>query len=201
VEGDLRIRLGGVDDAEAAVRVLEAAFAEDPFVRWLVGDRPRGKRRYFDLMLRTLALPRGLVHVAEGDGGLVGAALWAPPGTWDLGLTDSLRILPMMVEIIGIRRFGRISRHLEAIDAARPPEPRYLLTLVGTLPEVRGRGIGRRLLAPVLERCDEEGATAVLETSVERNLGFYQGVGFEVTREMVLDDGGPRLWIMTRAPG
>ncbi|MGF1468149.1 MAG: GNAT family N-acetyltransferase [Sandaracinaceae bacterium] len=189
-------------DRGAILGVLEAAFAEDPFVRWLVGGpgRAAARRRYFELMLGHIALPRGRVDVAEVDGRIVAAALWAPPGTWDLGLAESLRVLPIMVEIVGVRRFPRIAGSLDAIEGARPREPRWLLTLVGTAPRWRRRGVGRALLAPVLGRCDRDGTVAALETSVAANLTFYRALGFEVRHRLSLADGGPTAWVMVRYP-
>jgi hypothetical protein len=32
-------------------------------------------------------------------------------------------------------------------------------------------------------------------------VGFYQGLGFEVTADYALPDGGPHTWAMTRRPG
>ena len=54
-------------------------------------------------------------------------------------------------------------------------------------------------MAPVLERCDREGAPAYLETAKESNLGFYRKSGFEVNAEMPIK-GGPMIWGMWREP-
>jgi len=50
-----------------------------------------------------------------------------------------------------------------------------------------------------LERIAASGLPAYLETPLERNIGFYQGLGFEVTADWVVPKGGPRFWSMWRA--
>ena len=52
----------------------------------------------------------------------------------------------------------------------------------------------------VLERCDEEGIPAYLESSNARNVPFYRRHGFGVTTELQIPGGGPMLWLMWREP-
>ena len=197
------IRRADAKDAGAVFAVLDEALRDDPFVAWLA--RPglghaRARRSYLRLMLCRIALPRGLVHIAEVDGAAVGAALWAPPRSFELSAADTLRFLPVMLEIVGLSRMPQVTRVLDRIDEARPPEPRWLLTLVGTLPAHRRRGIGSALLDPVLARCDAEGLPAVLETANADNLGFYRRLGFRRTADRALGAGGPTSWTLVR-PG
>jgi hypothetical protein len=41
----------------------------------------------------------------------------------------------------------------------------------------------------------------VLETSSEPNVRFYQRLGFAVTGQVQVPDGGPRVWAMRRPAG
>ncbi len=54
-------------------------------------------------------------------------------------------------------------------------------------------------MEPMLQRCDDEGVGAYLESSKERNVAFYGRHGFRVTRELRFPRG-PRLWLMWRDP-
>jgi ribosomal protein S18 acetylase RimI-like enzyme len=200
----MEIRRANAADASRALDTLDAAMTDDPFVEWLV--RPgrahvRARRRYLEVMLTRIALVRGVVHVAEdAEGRMVGAALWAPPHTFALTVAETLRILPRMIDVVGFSRIGRVSRTLDAIEADRPPEPRWLLTLVGVLREARHQGVGTALLELGLAQCDEEGARVALETARESNLRFYERLGFEVTARRTLEDGGPTSWTLVREP-
>lgn len=200
---DFQIRRADAADADAVLDVLEQSLRKDPFVEWLArpgAGHARARRAYLRLMLCRIALPRGLVQLAEVGGAPVGAALWAPPHSFELSPADTLRVLPLMVEVVGLARLPRVTRVLDRIDEARPPEPRWLLTLVGTLPSHRRRGIGAALLAPVLARCDAEGLPAVLETANPDNLGFYRGLGFGETGARRLGEDGPTSWTLVRPP-
>ena len=54
----------------------------------------------------------------------------------------------------------------------------YLFT-VGVASAGRGRGLGRRLIGPVLDACDRTGTMAYLENSNPANRRFYASLGFE----------------------
>lgn len=188
-------------DASAIVDVLERALGEDPFVGWLTRGHERAMRRYLGLMVRRIALPKGVAYVAAEDHGIASVALWAPPHTFELTPAESLRLLPTMVGVIGALRFSRVARVLDEIERARPPEPRWLLTLLGTLPERRRAGLASAVLAPALARCDLDGHVAVCETSEPANLAFYARHGFQIIDERALDANGPTSFTLRREPG
>ena len=194
------VRRATEDDADAILDVLERSLGADPFVGWLARGQRRATRSYFRLMLRRIALPKGVVHVGLVGGAIASAALWAPPRTFELTAGESLRVLPTMVSVIGVRRFTRVAEILDEVDRSRPAEPRWLLTLLGTVPEQRRRGLAAATLEPALSRCDAARVPAVCETSERRNLGFYERLGFVVTRERALGEGGPPSWTMVREP-
>jgi hypothetical protein len=82
----------------------------------------------------------------------------------------------------------------------RPTQRHLYLGTVGTVPAMRGLGLARRTLAPTLSFADVEGVPAFLETSSESNIDFYSTLQFEVIDHRRIDDGGPDVWAMLRAP-
>ncbi|RWA24040.1 hypothetical protein MELE44368_02175 [Mycolicibacterium elephantis DSM 44368] len=72
--------------------------------------------------------------------------------------------------------------------------------MIGSDPSVRGGGFGRALMQSRLDRVDAEHAPAYLESSNPDNIPYYQRFGFEVTGEITLPDGGPKMWPMWRDP-
>ena len=183
------------EDAEALTDLLARAFRDDPFVGWLAGGEPARVRRYVRLVLQQLTLPHGTVWMS-GDRRAVAA--WAPPGAWELGLGEQLRLLPRLVHALGWRRLMPAARVSARIEEGRPPRYWYL-ALVATEPEARGQGLGRAVIQPALERAAGE-APALLETSREANLGFYRRLGFEVVRHLPPEQGAPDVWTLSR-PG
>jgi GNAT superfamily N-acetyltransferase len=81
-----------------------------------------------------------------------------------------------------------------------PDEPaHWYLEALGERSAHQGQGIGTRLLEPVLATCDADRLPAYLDTATERNLVFYQRLGFQVHEEFDLGNG-PHIWTMWREP-
>lgn len=85
------------------------------------------------------------------------------------------------------------------LEEHHPGAPCFHLQLMGVVPEQQGRGIGSRLLAAVLERCDATGTPAYLEATSAANRRLYERHGFEASHVIMLPDG-PSLWPMWREP-
>jgi GNAT superfamily N-acetyltransferase len=198
---DPGVRLASADDVEAVARALADAFDGDPWISWVVaadGHRHRLVALQSSL-LELVGVPYGEVWLAEdGDGGVVGAALWlvaereVPAKAW-------AEVAAAEGDLMGDRGMAAAAaaaatRHL------RPATPHHLLASLGVVPSCRRRGTGSALLAPVLERADRNVVAAYLETSAEENLPFYAGHGFEVTGHLVVPGGGPPVWAMARRP-
>ena len=187
------VRTARPDDVPALAAALARAFADDPvtcFAHPSPRTRMRRLRFFFTGRLRTLVGE----ELSACDGARTGAALWAPPDRWRAPLREDVRLLRL-----ANRRAPQLLRGMHRIDAAHPGEPHLYLSVLGVEPAAQGRGLGSRLLAPGLERCDREGIGAYLESSKEANIAFYGRHGFSVTGE-VRFPGGPPLWLMWRAP-
>src|SRR3954454_12904620 len=168
-------------DVPAIADVLVRAFHDDPIMGYLFQkDTPTKARRFFASDGKR-ALANGEVHTTTGDAPS-GAAIWFSPGHWKLGGMELLKQLPLLVRLGS--DLPRSMTFLNAVEKAHPKEPHWYLAVLGTDPDQQGKGIGSTLLAPVLQRCDEEGIPAYLESSKERNIPFYNRHGFEVTGEV-----------------
>lgn len=187
------------EDVPRLATAMARAFHNDPIVgEWFVPDprrRPEALKRFFEDEIRHVTLPGGECLTNEAE---TGAALWLPPGRWKVPTLTLLKLLPR-----GARTFrGRLPlllRGLAMIEKVHPRTPHYYLPYIGVEPEHQGRGLGTRLMMPVLERCDREGLGAYLEASSEANRRLYLRLGFEVTDELVLPKGPP-VWPMWREP-
>ena len=187
-------------DVGALAKTLGRAFFDDPVMRWMLPDaeaRRRKLHKLFEALTRHHHLAHGGVEVVPDGSGIGGAALWDPPGKWLPTRTDELRAMPALLWAFGrsLRR-GLVAEEL--MKAAHPEEPHWYLAIIGSDPEVRGRGFGQELMRSRLDRCDAEHAPAYLESSNPANVPYYQRFGFEVTGEIVLPDGGPSLVPMWR---
>jgi GNAT superfamily N-acetyltransferase len=178
---------------------LADAFLDDPVMSWMLRDAPSRRvrlRRLFGTLLRAhyLALS-GVWTTPEVEG----AAMWAPPGHAIIPVPRMLANSPAMLHALG-RDLLRSLRALTHVEHLHPKEPHWYLGVLGTRTALQGKGIGSALLQPVLERCDEEGLPAYLESSKHANIAFYRRHGFEVTGEIRLPPDGPVVWPMWREP-
>lgn len=176
-------------------RALARAFDADPMYRWLLpGSRYEEKAEEVFATLVGRAREVGVVRATpELDAG----AVWLMPGA---DLVDGLRGIAFslrMLKLIGSNAVTR-GRDLDsALAEAHPIEPHAYLMIVGVDPAAQGRGKGGELVRAYLKAAEDAGLPAYLETSVERNVAYYERFGF--ARRAVLDiSGSLRIWTMLR---
>ena len=188
------------NDLDRVADVLGRAFDDDPVMNFLAkpdARRSQRIRKMLDIGLRKITFPYGETYVADG---FAGAALWNPPDGRPTGLLNDLKLFGSLIGVVGLTRMPRVLGALNQLEQKHPKEAHYYLLAVGVEPDLQGRGIGTRLLAPTLERCDRDGIPAYLENSKERNLGLYERNGFTVVERFELPRGGPPVWRMWRDP-
>ncbi len=186
-------------DLDGLAGLLGRAFEGDPlFCAILPNDahRRRALPILFREWIRLLHLPHPETSWTTDD--LAGAALWSAPGAWHIGIGALGRMGPRMISALGARTVPAL-RVLQAVEAPHPKERHYYLRLLGCEPACQGRGIGSRLIQPMLDQCDAQKEPAYLESSNEKNVPFYRRHGFEITGEIVTHLGA-RAWLMWRKP-
>ncbi|HTD51210.1 MAG TPA: GNAT family N-acetyltransferase [Acidimicrobiia bacterium] len=193
-----QIRKMTVDDCPAIARVQARAFFDDPLQVWALPDdstRLSILERVFDLLSQYSSVPRGESYT---DVTLSCAAFWVPPGPFELDADAAAAMAPIL-DLLGDAnaRFGAAE---ETMRTNRPTDPHFYLQGLGTDPPRQRQGLASAAMAPVLARCDTDGIPAYLESTKERNVGFYAGHGFVVTGCEQIPLGGPPLWLMWRDP-
>jgi ribosomal protein S18 acetylase RimI-like enzyme len=186
-----------------AAAMLARSFDDDPVSRYLF---PGTRRRRWSIRSFMQAAVRDALHHGEVwaamDGSRVqGIAAWLPEGAYPLSATRQARQFgAVAVSLLTPSTVPRGARLVAHTQSAHPKEPHWYLAVLGVEPADQGRGVGRRLLRPVLERLDREERAAYLETSKERNLTWYGRDRFELTRTLDAWQDGPPMWTMWRAP-
>ncbi|GAA3162825.1 GNAT family N-acetyltransferase [Planomonospora alba] len=191
----------GSEEVDEAAEVLALAFEGYPWTAWTVA-RDGHRRRLaglFRMTVEEVGLPYGDVWALDGDDGRMAAvAVWLRPDRPVPGEVWQ-RLAVREAELAGDRHAA-----MEAAEAAcavlRTGEPSFVLATVGVLPSRQGRGAGGAVLRPGLAEADRHGLPATLETSTPENVRLYRRLGFEVTGEVEIDGGGPRVWAMRRPP-
>jgi GNAT superfamily N-acetyltransferase len=191
------IRRAVAGDVEHAADILSAASENDPFVAWMFPESQSRRRRVRQIFL-LFVLSRFQVdrHCYIADHG---AAVWVAPGAWKMSTWQELQAIPGLARTAG-RSLPRALYGGAVLEQHHPEEPlHWYLEAMGVAPGYQGRGIGSRLVEPMLERCDAESWPAYLETANARNLGLYERLGFRVSEDFQLRRG-PRMWTMWREP-
>ncbi|ESQ01042.1 GNAT family N-acetyltransferase [Streptomyces albidoflavus] len=183
-------------DIPASVDALARAFADYPFTRHVIAAEGHAERvrRFQEICLTRIGMVYGRVWVAD-EGRAV--AVWATP---DEDPSPAFaEVGPVLGELIGDRQAAYESAE-QAVAPYRPQEPAWFLNTVAVAPEAQGKGLGGAVLVPGIEEAERAGYPAFLETSSERNVRFYERLGFRVTAAVTLPDGGPRTWCMRKDP-
>ena len=108
-------------------------------------------------------------------------SVWFPPGAEEMTADQWDGFVVVLRGHLGPQAADRVIALFERFDAAHPhAEPHYYLSLLGTHPDQRGAGHGMRLLAENLDRIDQDGRPAYLESTNPANDDRYGRVGFDV---------------------
>lgn len=183
-------------DGDMIARITADAFQNDPFNLWLFGSSDP-LFAVFHLLARKQYVPHGLVYRLEDKG----AAMWMlPGGKFDLPITAIPEILWLALTRTSSGGMKRISRTIAAMEANHPTIPHAYLFTIAVRPDHQGKGLGRKLIRPMLDACDRESLPAYLENSNPANSSFYASCGFERVRMIHPIDGSPPLEAMLREP-
>jgi GNAT superfamily N-acetyltransferase len=191
----LDITRPGPADLDRLSGTLAQAFHDDPVLRWVIPDSTHRRARLPALFAAEAEayLRLGETFVA-GDG--AGAALWAPAGTQAV-TEDQLEAYGARIAAILREDADRAVQVQTLMEQHHPSHPCYHLQWLGVVPEHQRRGLGSRLLTPVLEQCDATGTPAYLEATSRRNAGLYARHGFEV-RAIIEAPDYPEIILMRR---
>jgi len=188
-----------VHDASRDQRVantLAAAFQDDPALAWILPNAHTRKRvlpSFFSVMAEQ-SLRHGEV-LASVDRNA--ASLWYPPGSVRDGLADSLRDNLRMLGVFKTA-LPRGLKVAESMHAQHPhPQPYWYLRYVGVVPEAQGKGWGGAIVRAGVARAANQGCGVLLETATASNVAIYARLGFEITEEWSVQNGGPKFWTMT----
>ena len=194
----------GIDVVEAQTsdfarisRCLARAFHDDPVAVFLFPNprtRPARLASLYRLVLASMSAHGSVMT----DRLLRGAAIWqapSPPAAGRLGVALGKVMLVAVMRSASSRAFA-LNR---AAQGAHPGESHWYLGILGTDPVHQGSGVASALIRPMLERSDETGFPAYLESSKPSNIPFYERHGFRVMAPVQVA-GGPTLWPMVRRP-
>ncbi|KAF9890830.1 hypothetical protein FE257_005401 [Aspergillus nanangensis] len=215
-------------DIPEAVECVQTTFAEDPYFLWLFDNTKYNIHRnaaslaaHFLYGLNCNS-PMFVAKVPPSDkrsSTVVGVCWWfsphpaSKPVSWSVWAQDwmlSFRQLMYNVQFGGrgglnMRRYLLWkSMQKQTHDAVwKDPRGYYFCNVIAVSAEMRGKGVGRKLVEVVTRQADREGIPCYLESSKGvPNMVIYQKLGFELVTEMDCVDGKDKckLYCMVRQP-
>ena len=184
-------------DADPLSQTLGRAFLDDPLISFLLKDeasRAAKMPRLFKLLFK-LGLPYGACDVTSG---YEAAALWRPPGQWEIPFWQYLTNGVEFLSLFGVGGAAHVVGVMDVIEKRHPHEPHWYLQAIGTDPAKQGKGFGGVVIRRHLAIADAAAAPCYLESSKDTNIPIYKSFGFEVTGEIKIPNG-PTLWPMWRS--
>ena len=184
---DIQIRTATWDDEQKIGALMALAFANDPFVRWILPDPHlyiENSRRHAGLAWGT-AFDTGSAFIIGQD---AGAAFWLPPGTKVERDHEKASSKPEQRSEFP-EEFAEL---IEKSNAYAPREPHWYLACIAVDPASGNRGLGTALLEKTLDICNRDGLPAYLESTNVGNLSLYKRFGFEVLAEVTVGNSPAR---------
>ena len=195
----LQVSLIAEEQIPAAGEMLARALFDDPLCVYAQPDpeaRMNQFTRFFTELVREGTRQRS-VYASTCVYRPNGIAVWMPPRPGEQPGTHDMRL---HFDPEAQHRFASACRHFERIHRQSTAGPHWYLGRLGVSPQWQGRGIGRTLLTPVLQRADRECLPCYLETFVPRNVPFYERLGFRVVDAGVEPRSQVPFWAMRRRP-
>lgn len=187
------IRIASPDERARMVKTSVLAFVADPMARWIsdkAADFLAATGDFFDAF-GGRAFEHGTAWTAN-DGAAI--AMWLPPGIEP----DGERMVGILEKFAPPQKLEEMMVVLGQMEHFHPHEEHWYLPVIGCDPLYLGQGLGGMLMKAALQRVDEDGLPAYLESSNPRNVSLYERHGFEVIGE-IQHGSSPTMLPMYRA--
>lgn len=174
---------------------LVGALRDDPFYAAVNVDGPEDA--LLGYFAASIAEARWVGRVDSL--GPEGAALWitsSDPIALEAARAAKLEAFARVLGARGLANYRAMVEGMVEHQKGLLPEGIWYLSILGVAPEHQGRGLGGRLLQPVLSL----GQASYLETFGQRSLRFYERLGYETRAEFHEPITGLPYWVMVR-PG
>lgn len=167
--------------------MMARAFFDDPTIIWNFPDPEvrRKKAPGFYEIYYAFTAPTGHILVSDD---LTVTSWWREPG--DVLIDTSHTPRPSAEEIAENEDVRAVHMLYQMQEVhAKIQEPHWYLVDVAVDPSMQGRGLGREILSPQLDVCDQTGVGAYLESSNPKNMTLYERLGFERRPEIEIARG------------
>lgn len=169
------VRVATTNDIQQMITILSKSFKEDPHMIWIL-EKSKHKRKFeITLEYQIRAAINSGVALITNDG--LGVSLWETEKKEKFTF-EYLKRNFFFITRLGIKSTIRAMNDQEISEKYHTADTFFYLSSVGVLPEAQGKGLGSKLMNPVLEYCAENNITIYLETGNPKNVEIYKKKGF-----------------------
>jgi ribosomal protein S18 acetylase RimI-like enzyme len=178
----------GKQDIDQCTDSMAKAFYDYPMFQHILADKLNHENiKTFLRFLITYSIlyAESYAYSKEKEG----IVLFTEFKNYKFNMIRSIRsgILPLMkIGSDAGKRFNEFDRFTMETHKRLMKKNHQYIILLGVDPDKQGQGYGGRLMLPVLKLAEEKGQSCYLETHGEKNVSFYNKLGFKVISEDVL---------------
>ncbi|WP_371803788.1 GNAT family N-acetyltransferase [Candidatus Lokiarchaeum ossiferum] len=187
-------------DFDRGCKILGKAFRDDPIWKEILFDAPEKFSVLFGVPLKY-ALKYGIIYSPSSE--LEGIAVWLDSSKVEMNMWRMMRSgsIPIAMKLGG-KIAGRMSKTFSQITKDRRKNieaPYYYLYVLGIASDRQGQGIGSKFMQKFIENLPPK-VPLYLETESERNVHFYEKLGFKVVKKITIPTYNLPMWEMVH-PG
>ena len=187
-----------IRDKDKVIDILFNAFESDPIMGYFFGDEyQKSARHLMKYICDVVEVSDSFLLGAFLNEELKGVASITYPENKQNSHTETIDSLDEQFAIaVGEAVITRIETYSQVKKANKPSQPHFYLDILGVMPESQGQGIGKAIIKELHKISQESSQSSgvALETGTEKNVGFYQHLGYSVT--VTTDIDNTKFWFM-----
>lgn len=193
------------DNVNIAGEVLGRALNDDPISLYIFpNDKERKEKlKYVFRVTTCIGVRYGKVYATSPN--LEGIAIWMPYKRFKEKFFWILRCGGLSMGIkVGLeagKRSNPIRNFIEKVHEETISDEHWYLNELGIDPPFQRKGYGSSLMRYMLKKIDEQALPVYLETSLEKNVKYYEKFGFKLIKEALIPETDVNLWFMLRENG
>lgn len=176
---------------ELVVDILSASFDDNQSINYIVKQDAQRRQRIRYLMgyCFDTTLKNGIANISDDENAcsLILLSEIKQSTIWQNAL--------LVKNCVGVGNVRKVLSREKMLKVHHPKDPFYYLWFIGVFPEFQNKGIGSLFFEEVLDMSDNNKRPIYLETSVLRNVPWYQKYGFQVFNKL---DIGCKMYQMIR---
>lgn len=181
-------------DKPLVLDILSQSFHDNQSVNYIIRQDKNKTERIRQLMSYSFEICTSFGEVFLSDDEKA-SALVVYPEKKRTTLHSTLLDLRLVFRAVGFGNIVKTLKREKLIHSIQPQERMTYLWFIGVDPLAQQKGIGSRLLQEVIAHSNADNRNVLLETSMPRNIPWYEKHGFKQYGEL---DLGHRLYFFRR---